>query len=30
MKIRNAWEVVKCGAGAGWRESVGLTNEEVL
>ena len=24
QQIRNAWEVLKCGAGEGWRRSVGL------
>jgi len=23
-EIRNNWEVLKCGAGEGWRRSVGL------
>ena len=23
QKIRNAWKVLKCGAGEGWRRSVG-------
>jgi hypothetical protein len=23
-QIRNAWKVFKCGAGEGWRRSVGL------
>jgi hypothetical protein len=23
MKIRNTWKVLKCGAGEGWRRSVG-------
>jgi len=32
-QIRNAWKVLKCGAGEGWRRSVGpiiCRNEEVL
>jgi hypothetical protein len=24
QQIRNIWEVLKCGAGEGWRRSVGL------
>jgi len=24
QQIRNTWEVLKCGAGEGWRRSVGL------
>ena len=35
QQIRNAWKVLKCGAGEGWRRSVGswtdhVRNEEVL
>ena len=32
QQIRNTWKVLKCGAGEGWRRSVGpiVRNEEVL
>jgi hypothetical protein len=28
-QIKNSWEVVKCGAGEGWRRSVGPTTCEM-
>jgi len=28
QQIRNAWKVLKCGAGEGWRRSVGPTSCE--
>jgi len=29
QQIRNTWKVSKCGAGEGWRRSVGLITSEM-